>query len=544
MKRITLLPLLLLASLAANAATLAGDCTIYASPSGGGNGRGRSTPTTLSGANTASSAGSVICIEGGTYNLDHTFLIRKSGTSGSHIKWEAYGDSNVYFVWTGTFAGSPHQMFNLTGTWPNGPSFLDFVGRNIWSWNGSSYANSGLTFIGGHHISVTGMYVYNTIGAALAAAATDYVDWSHNVSYHNGENPNGGIGTVNTQNGASGACPSNCVILVSGTAFNTGWPGTISIKNTTFTIGTVFSTTLMSVTTAPGTQTAVSYAFPSYAGFTSAFTILNANNCDTGAPTTCGVAAYAGIHNFIDDNIAAGEFDSSAHRTDGNGIILDTATNGTWPATLIMNNILYGNGGRCIETFAIGQANTLIFSNTCYLNGLDPQARSGSAFPEVGIGSNGVYIANNISYALGADGCRSLSCTCGHNYAYQNGTPTGLTWTDDMYYGGHGNGLTSAGFIHGNPLFINPPSLSSGDYGVSRTDPGIGGSLLGNELQLQARSPAKGAGVDPRRLTGLNANIISDLALVTSDINGVTRGPSWDLGAYQIPHGSTTVPHL
>jgi len=61
---------------------------------------------------------------------------------------------------------------------------------------------------------------------------------------------------------------------------------------------------------------------------------------------------YPGFHNIISNNIVVGEFDSSSNHTDGNGIILDlsngsyNASTANTPPVLIINNVVYGNGGR------------------------------------------------------------------------------------------------------------------------------------------------------------------------------------------------------
>src|SRR5438552_1738432 len=80
---------------------LVGNCTIYVSPSGGGNGTTAGSPNTLASASSASVPGSVICIEAGTYNLASDFSPAHSGTAaGGYITYIAYGNGAANFVWT------------------------------------------------------------------------------------------------------------------------------------------------------------------------------------------------------------------------------------------------------------------------------------------------------------------------------------------------------------------------------------------------------------------------------------------------------------
>src|SRR5256886_16719023 len=71
---------------------------------------------------------------------------------------------------------------------------------------------------------------------------------------------------------------------------------------------------------------------------------------------------------IVSNNIITGEFDGSSNHTDGNGIILDLG--GNTPPALIINNVVYGNGGRCIQ--ANVATNFWFVNNTCYKNNLDP----------------------------------------------------------------------------------------------------------------------------------------------------------------------------
>ena len=227
--------------------------------------------------------------------------------------------------------------------------------------------------------------------------------------------------------------------------------------------------------------------------------------------------SYAGFHNIASNNIITGEYDGSSNHTDGNGIILDLGSN--TPPALIINNVVYGNGGRCIQ--ANGVSNFWIINNTCYKNDLDTSLGKVGSFTSQN--SNNGYFINNITQAWQSS-----------NPSYdQEGTNSNIHYYADMYYGA-GNNFTYAApsqLIDANPLFLSPPSLSVGGYVTSLIP-----SLLGNALTLQSNSPGYSKGIDPSTVSGLPAAIVTDLKnYIYTDIKGNLRpqGSGSDLGAYQ-----------
>ncbi|HKV64637.1 MAG TPA: hypothetical protein VJO16_22225, partial [Candidatus Acidoferrum sp.] len=228
---------------------------------------------------------------------------------------------------------------------------------------------------------------------------------------------------------------------------------------------------------------------------------------------------------IISNNIITGEFDGSSNHTDGNGIILDLS-NGSYnyssantPPALIINNVVYGNGGRCIQANVV--TNFWIVNNTCYKNALDTSLGNVGSFTSQN--SNNGYFINNIAVSAATN-----------NPAYdQESSNANIKYYADMYTGSSNNFSYSdpSQLINANPLFLLPPSLSIGGY-VNSPAP----SLLGNGLTLLATSPAYNRGIDPSTLSGVPASIVSDLKkYIYMDINGKARpqGGGSDLGAHQ-----------
>jgi hypothetical protein len=238
---------------------------------------------------------------------------------------------------------------------------------------------------------------------------------------------------------------------------------------------------------------------------------------------------YDGFHNIIANNIVSGEVDQSPKHTDGNGIILDLSnrtydySSANTPPALVVNNLVYGNGGRCVLAYTV--TNFWIMNNTCYKNGLDTSANAVGSITTNNARDG--YILNNI---VVSDRRANPSYDQQNNHA-------NIHYYSNLHYGSRNalkEELLSSVFIEVDPLFMTPPQFDPESERPYEKVPAP--SQLGNGFLLQPSSPALGKGLDPVTLRNLPMAILSDLKkYIYTDINGNPRprGGPFDLGAYQ-----------
>ncbi|PYX84545.1 MAG: hypothetical protein DMG70_06115 [Acidobacteria bacterium] len=376
-------------------------------------------------------------------------------------------------------------MINISSTVAPPTPYVQFIGLTL---DGQGTALDGFFCRGNSSVRFYGNVISNTGGSGIGSQNCDYVTADHNIISHNGYI-------------SAGADPN---------------------------IAQYYSWT-----------SGISY---------------NINQCSD---------SYDGLHLIISNNIIVGEVDQSPNHkdvngrhTDGGGIILDYDTDTAPPVitcryppgALIVNNIVYGNGGRCIAANEV--SNFWIVNNTCYKNGLDLSEEPSIGEFDLQNSTNGHFV-NNISVAWQlTDAAYSQAGTNSDIYYFKNlafGSCCSFACSDAMQW------------FSGDPVFVNTPyfdaaATADGQYKTARP-PSVGtptphappqrctgmvptcGIVSGFGL-ASSSSPAYNAGIDPTTDSVLSARMSANLkaemqSYIYADINGRTRTAevNWDLGA-------------
>ena len=221
-----------------------------------------------------------------------------------------------------------------------------------------------------------------------------------------------------------------------------------------------------------------------------------------------------GYHIIIQNNYIYDNRNLMNNPTDGNGIILDNNDHGDTPEkqspkTLVANNVIFDNGGRCIQ--ALNSSNADIVNNTCYHN-VETPFISNKCHGEIILRRSFSYssainlrVYNNIVYGKGGtcnngeDQANVFQVMCG-----QSGCPQ-YTSDYNLWFNGAVAELGTHDIV-ADPDFRNP-SL----------DPTIA------DFRLKESSPAINSGTD------------QFAQAVPADHLGISRprGDGFDMGAYE-----------
>jgi Right handed beta helix region len=199
---------------------------------------------------------------------------------------------------------------------------------------------------------------------------------------------------------------------------------------------------------------------------------------------------FPGFHNFIADNIVSGSYDNSSIHSDGNGIIVDGA--GSIPPALVINNLVYENGGRGIEVY-LNTGDIWVVNNTAYADGLDLKVGTGQAPEFMAANASNVHFVNDLAYG------RENGTSYGTAYVYTN-TASTVTWAASIGYNGSTLGVSTSQYRYANPLLTSAPAIPSTSAPWAQATPPWS---IGDDFTLKTGSPAIAAGVDPTAVRGI-----------------------------------------
>jgi hypothetical protein len=182
---------------AAWGASLATECSLYASANGKDSNSGTSptAPKTLRGATAASQPGSVICIMAGNYFHDKPFY-PKGGTVDAWIIYKNYGDGEVNMVWTGNSTDTDVNMIHFhSSTFWGTRNYIEIRGLNL---DGQFKSPYGFKCSRSHHIRLVDNTIRNMGAGGIGSKWCDYIEaisnkihltgyragWSSGISYN------------------------------------------------------------------------------------------------------------------------------------------------------------------------------------------------------------------------------------------------------------------------------------------------------------------------------------------------------------------------
>jgi hypothetical protein len=209
--------------------------------------------------------------------------------------------------------------------------------------------------------------------------------------------------------------------------------------------------------------------------------IVAHNGSSTTASWSSGVDLFGAQgtwrDNVVESTVAFENVDMQ-HHSDGSGFIVDDIGTG---ATFV-NNIGFRNGGSCIRLTT--SRNTHLVNNTCYHDGLDPQAGSDRAYPEPK--SPGEIFFSGPDTWSGAVMLNNLAAASGWN-----GTQTAYANTGTVAVAPYNLGVDRSG---PTPFFAAPDGVNP-DFRLAAGATSVVGAGTPTE------APATDIGFDPRCIT-------------------------------------------
>jgi parallel beta-helix repeat protein len=179
-------------------------CTIFVSPAGKGSSSGASAtvPTSLSSGLAKAQAGSVVCLEAGTYGTTTNVFLTHSGTASAPITYRNYGGTAL-IQYRGTAAAYPTGGVLETSSGTNWTGSHDLVIEGL-KIDGGNWLGGGISVIrGSHNITIRDCVIQNTGAEGIELNAVDYVTVTDNEIYHVGYNQGWGSGISLWYGGAS-----------------------------------------------------------------------------------------------------------------------------------------------------------------------------------------------------------------------------------------------------------------------------------------------------------------------------------------------------
>jgi hypothetical protein len=255
--------------------------------------------------------------------------------------------------------------------------------------------------------------------------------------------------------------------------------------------------------------------------------IVAHNGSSTTSSWSSGVDLFGaqGTHrdNVVESTVAFENVDMQ-HHSDGSGFIVDDVGTG---ATFV-NNIGFRNGGSCIRLTT--SRNTHLVNNTCYHDGLDPQAGSDPQYPQPK--SPGEVFFSGADTWSGSVMVNNLAVASGWN-----GTQLAFNNTGPVAVSPYNLGVDRGGAA---PFFREPDGINP-DFRIAEGAGAVIGAGttaeapatdIGFDPRCITRSAAAGAAAQPWWLHAVNYEYIQSIGGVARCFNPKARPAAPELGAY------------